>query len=164
MQSYPFFQELGRYLRAAPFPHLTTVKISGLTAAAGAEAWFVLARPETSWAAWGWMGLTGLFVWGAVLCQADAFSRYREFKRLRRLLVRYGFRPALFKLVSASRCQRDAALLAAREAGCAAQARRVFQELGYRWYHILPDVIMANPLHFFHPRFLRSTFVPGRKS
>ena len=31
-------------------------------------------------------------------------------------------------------------------------------------YHILPDVIMANPLHFFHPRFLRSTFVPGRKS
>ena len=65
--------------------------------------------------------------------------------------------------VASSRCQRDAALLAARQAGCRDQARRVFRDLGYRWYHILPDAIVANPLYFFHPRFLRSTFVPGKR-
>jgi hypothetical protein len=53
--------------------------------------------------------------------------------------------------------------LAARETGCRAQARSVFRELGYRWYHILPDAIVANPFSFFHPRFLRSTFVPGKR-
>lgn len=160
----PAFQAFARYLRVAPFPHLSTVKISGLTVVAGGQARFVLTQPEISWAAWVWVALTGLFAWGVVLCQADAFSRYREFKRLRRLLLRYGFKPALFRLVAASRCQRDAALLAAREAGCRTQARRVFQDLGYRWYHILPDAIVANPLYFFHPRFLRSTFVPGKNT
>ena len=60
--------------------------------------------------------------------------------------------------------ERDAALLAARETGYRAQARHVFRELGYRWYHILPDAIVANPITFFHPRFLRSTFVPGKRS
>jgi len=157
-------QELARYLRVAPFPHLTSLKISGLAVAAGLEARFLHSQPGESWLLWVWILLACLFAWGVVLCQADAFSRYREFKRLRRLLMRYGFRPGVFRLVSASRCQRDAALLAARETGCRAQAVRVFRELGYRWYHILPDVIVANPLHFFHPRFLRSTFVPGRRS
>ena len=155
--------ELLRYLQAAPFPHLTSVKVSGLAVATGFEAWYVLTQPEISWVGWLWVGLTGLFAWGVVLCQADAFSRYREFKRLRRLLRRYGFKPGVFRLVAASRCQRDAALLAAREAGCRAQARSVFRALGYRWYHILPDAIVANPLVFFHPRFLRTTFVPGKR-
>ena len=158
----PAVNEVLRYLRAAPFPHLTTIKVSSLAVIAGVEAHFVLTQPEMSWIGWLWVVLTGLFAWGVVLCQADAFSRYREFKRLRRLLLRYGFRPGLFRLVAASRCQRDAALLAARETGYRAQAKRVFRELGYRWYHILPDVIMANPLYFFHPRFLRSTFIPGK--
>lgn len=156
--------ELFRYLRVAPFPHLTTLKVAALAVVSGCEAWLFLEQPEFSWVAWVWIVLTGLFAWGVVLCQADAFSRYREFKRLRHLLHRYGFRPGIFRLVAASRCQRDAALLAAGETGCRAQARRVFQELGYRWYHILPDAIMANPFVFFHPRFLRSTFIPGKRS
>lgn len=158
----PAVHEVLRYLRAAPFPHLTTVKVTSLAVITGLEAHFVLTQPEMSWTGWAWVILTGLFAWGVVLCQADAFSRYREFKRLRRLLLRYGFRPGLFRLVAASRCQRDAALLAARETGCRAQAKGLFRELGYRWYHILPDAIMANPLYFFHPRFLRSTFIPGK--
>jgi len=153
-----------RYLQAAPFPHLTTLKVSILAVITGCEARLVLLQPDISWAAWIWLVLTALFAWGVVLCQADAFSRYREFKRVRRLLARYGFRRRVFQLVASSRCQRDAALLAARETGCLVQASRVFRELGYRWYHILPDSIVANPLYFFHPRFLRSTFVPGKRA
>lgn len=157
-----FFQELARYVLAAPFPHLTTVKVSGLAVLSGCEARLVLQQPDYPWAVGLWVVLTALFAWGVVLCQADALSRYREFKRVRRMLARHGFRPRIFRVVAASRCQRDAALLAARESGCRAQAKCVFREWGYRWYHILPDAIVANPLFFFHPRFLRSTFIPGK--
>jgi hypothetical protein len=157
-------QEFFRYLQAAPFPHLTSLKASGLALLSWVEARHVLAQPDSTWAIWIWLVLTALFAWGVVLCQADALSRYREFKRVRRMLARYGFCPRIFRLVASSRCQRDAALLAARETGCRAQARGVFQELGYRWYHILPDVIVSNPLYFFHPRFLRSTFLPGKRA
>jgi hypothetical protein len=155
--------ELARYFLAAPFPHLTTVKVSSLAVVAGAEARLILTQSELSWLGWFWLVLAGLFTWGVVLCQADALSRYREFKGVRRMLARYGFSPRIFRLVATSRCQRDAALLAARETGCRAQAKRLFRELGYRWYHILPDAIAANPLFFFHPRFLRTTFIPGKR-
>lgn len=156
--------ELFRYLRAAPFPHLTTVTISRLAIWAGGKAHCLLIQAEESWMVGVWMLLAVFLVWGAILCQADALSRYREFKRVRGILARYGFRPRVFGLLASSRCQRDAALLAARETGCRAQARRFFQEMGYRWYHILPDAIVANPLAFFHPWFLRSTFVPGKNT
>ena len=154
--------EFFRYLLVAPFPHLTTLKVSGLAFASWGEARLLFDHPEAGWTGWAWMLLAGLFVWGVALCQADALSRYREFKRVRRMLVRHGFSPRIFRLVATSRCQRDAALQAARETGCTPQARQVYRELGYRWYHILPDAIVANPLFFFHPRFLRSTFIPAK--
>ncbi|NCC05031.1 MAG: hypothetical protein EOM37_13550, partial [Proteobacteria bacterium] len=59
--------ELLRYLQVAPFPHLTTLKVSALAALSGCEAWLFLEQPEFSWAAWVWIGLTGLFAWGVVL-------------------------------------------------------------------------------------------------
>lgn len=156
--------ELIRYFLAAPFPHLTTIKASGLALASWGEARVVLSRPDADWSGWLWTILAVLFAWGVILCQADALSRYREFKRVRRMLARHGFSPRVFRLLAASRCQRDAALLAASEAGCRPQARGVFRDLGYRWYHILPDAIVANPFFFFHPRFLRSTFLPRKRS
>lgn len=105
--------------------------------------------------------LSAAFSWGAVLCQADALSRFREYQRVRAILSRYGFRRRALRPVSTSRCQRDAALLAAEESGVRQQARRYFRDLGYRWYHILPDRIVSNPLYFFHPDFLKATFLPA---
>lgn len=108
--------------------------------------------------------LAALFVWGIVLCQADAFSRFREFKRLRAILLRYGFHPRALHPLSTSRCQRDAALLAATETGFRKQAHHYFMAQGYRWYHIIPNALLSNPLHFFHPEFLRVTFLPGKRT
>ncbi|GAB1410376.1 hypothetical protein MASR1M90_15300 [Desulfovibrionales bacterium] len=151
-----------RYVQAAPFPHLTSLKISSLAVLAGLETWAILTKTNESGSVWLWLGLTGLLAWGVLLCQADALSRYREFTRVRAILQRYGFAPRVFRVVAASRCQRDAALLAARDAGCQTQAQGLFYQWGYRWYHILPDTIMENPLHFFTPHFLRGTFIPGK--
>jgi len=62
-----------------------------------------------------------------------------------------------------SRCQRDAALHAARETGHLDKARSYFRGLGYRWYHILPDLVVRNPFAFASPAFLRTSFLPGKK-
>lgn len=104
----------------------------------------------------GWYGL-------ALLCCADGYSRYREYRRLKGILVRRGYSPRLLRPVAFSRCQRDAAVQAARELGHGDCARRYFHSLGYRWYHLLPDRVVDNPLRFFDPRFLRTTFLPGKE-
>jgi hypothetical protein len=149
------------YLRVAPFPHLTSVKVSMLSWLAGAKARELFVLEMT---VWGWVCtlLCGLFAWGVVLCQADALSRFQEFRRLLAMMRRYGFRPRLFRLFASSRCQRDAALVAAKQVGHSRMARDYFRSLGYKWYHILPDTIIQNPLRFFHPGFLKSTFIPRR--
>lgn len=150
-----------RYLRVAPFPHMTTLSMAGLSFICGVEALYESDQGH-GLTAFIFAILSALFAWGICLCQADAFSRFREFERIRAILRRYGFRPRILHPVSSSRCQRDAALLAASEAGVRAQAMCYFRERGYRWYHILPDKIVSNPLYFFHPDFLRSTFMPRR--
>ncbi|UZP68702.1 hypothetical protein N1030_06955 [Desulfovibrio mangrovi] len=158
-----FTEAISRYVRVAPFPHMTTISMAGLSLLCGAEASLESDSGNRFLAAVFWV-LSALFAWGILLCQADALSRFREFERVRATLRRYGFKPRILRPVSSSRCQRDAALLAASETGFRAQAHRYFRELGYRWYHILPDRIVANPLYFFHPDFLRSTFLPRRST
>jgi hypothetical protein len=90
-------------------------------------------------------------------------SRYREYRRIKAMLLRYGFSERILEPLARSRCQRDAALLAANEAGHGDCARAYFTALGYRWYHILPDSVVTNPLAFLRPSFLRSSFLPGKK-
>ncbi|MDQ7836515.1 MAG: hypothetical protein RDU24_14130 [Humidesulfovibrio sp.] len=151
-----------RYLfRVAPLPHATgslSVMVGAGLAHFGLEllaqgallAGLCLALPAT-----GWFGL-------GLLCLADGYCRYREYRRLKRMMSRWGFHPRLLLPVAASRCQRDAALAAASETGHLRSARAQFRELGYRWYHLLPDSTVDNPLRFFSPDFLRVTFLPGK--
>lgn len=154
-------ETIARYIRVAPFPHATTLSMVGLALLCSAEGGYETGLGNTTTGTL-FRILAALFAWGGCLCQADALSRFREFKRVRSIIRRYGFTPRVLRPVSSSRCQRDAALLAASETGFRNQAIHHFKTLGYRWYHILPDSIVANPLHFFHPEFLRSTFLPRR--
>ncbi|MBU1039897.1 MAG: hypothetical protein KKF77_02210 [Proteobacteria bacterium] len=151
-----------RYLFCvAPLPHatgsLSVILGAGLThfsmellAQGALAAGLCLALPAS-----GWFGL-------GLLCLADGYCRYREYRRLKRMICRWGFHPRLLLPVAASRCQRDAALAAASETGHLPLARAQFRELGYRWYHLLPDGSVDNPLRFFDPEFLRVTFLPGK--
>lgn len=151
-----------RYLRAAPLPHATG-GVSALIGGGWIRAALETLAEETLAAgvllclpASGWFGL-------ALLCGADGLSRYREYRRVRRMLHRWGFTPRLLRPLATSRCQRDAAMQAAREAGCAEMAHAYYHGLGYRWYHLLPDRVAANPLVFLDARFLRATFLPGKR-
>jgi len=90
--------------------------------------------------------------------QLDARSRFQEYKRVKDQLTRYGPNRRIFKSVSGSRCQRDAALAAAGQLGYASHCRACYSAAGYRWYHLLPDVAKGHPRFFISAAFWRTTF------
>jgi hypothetical protein len=94
----------------------------------------------------------------AVLAQLDARSRFQEFKQVRDQLIDFGPDPRIFRSVAGSRCRRDAALAAARQLGYEAICRGLFSDVGYRWYHLLPDRIVQNPRIMLTLAFWRATF------
>lgn len=153
-----------RYLfRVAPLPHATS-SFSALVGAVLADLSLellaqgaLLAGLGLALPASGWLGL-------ALLCLADGYCRHLEYRRLKAIMARRGFHPRLLTPVAGSRCQRDAALAAARDLGHHACARAHFRSLGYRWWHLLPDACVDNPLRFFDPAFLRVTFLPGKQA
>ncbi|WP_319542612.1 hypothetical protein [uncultured Pseudodesulfovibrio sp.] len=152
-----------RYVKAAPWPYMTGVASLLLATGlkwAGIVHWTTGNFPQA--AVFGWWGVCWLVV--AVFALADGVSRHREYKRIKGMFLKYGFSERILEPLAGSRCQRDAALHAAREAGYHAHARTFFRELGYRWYHILPDTVVRNPFVFASPTFLRSSFMPGKKA
>lgn len=151
-----------RFMRAAPWPYMTGLASLLLACALAGLGLSHLAQTNAARAAFfgGW-GTGWLVV--ALFALADGVSRYREYQRIKAMLLRYGFSERILEPLARSRCQRDAALLAASEAGHGDCARAYFTALGYRWYHILPDSILRNPLAFLRPSFLRSSFLPGKK-
>lgn len=158
---FPWTSQASRYLRAAPFPHLSTVLAlcaAGFFGGAGYEAF------ERGLTAGGFLlsGMASGWLVAAGLCQADAASRYREYRRVKAILLRRGFCRRTLRTMSGSRCRRDAALLAAGETGHGSRATRYFRELGYRRRHLTPDVVATDPWQVFDRRFLRTTFVPGK--
>jgi hypothetical protein len=156
-----FFPEILRYLRVAPWPHATSFKALALSCASGWRALLLLGEQRIIECGVA-MLLTCCFAWALALCQLDAFSRFREFQRIREIFARHGYKPKVLTVVRSSRCQRDAAIMAATETGCREKACMYYKQLGYRWYHILPDRVVADPLYLMHPDFLRTTFLPRR--
>ena len=151
----------GRYLAASPLPTATCLFSAAAAASLSLLGVHLLreGHPLECFAlqlvALGWLGLAGFAL-------ADGLSRYREYLRMRNVFERYGLRKRILKRASGSRCQRDAALAAAGEIGRAHEAGGYFRSLGYRWYHVLPDRVVANPLVFFSPSFLVTGFFSRR--
>ncbi|WP_027177550.1 hypothetical protein [Maridesulfovibrio bastinii] len=100
---------------------------------------------------------------GACFSVADIIARYREYRRIRKILRQRGFHHRVFNTVAASRCQRDAAMLAAKQTGHKLKASEFYYKLGYRWYHLLPDAVLQRPWIIFRFEFLAKAFLPGKK-
>ena len=102
-----------------------------------------------------------IFIWLATLpifAQLDARSRFQNYKLLKDLFYRYGFRYKFVKALRHSRCQRDAALVAAGEMGYKSITHKYYVRCGYQWYHLLPDFIFKHPLYLFTKGFWLTTF------
>jgi hypothetical protein len=93
-----------------------------------------------------------------VLSQLDARSRYQNYKQIKDQIYFYGFNTKIVRPTIKSRCQRDAALLAAKELGFGEQCRQFFRLNGYRWYHIFPDFLFQRPDFLLTKYFWTTTF------
>jgi len=83
----------------------------------------------------------------------DAFGRYQNYKLIKDKLYNYGYDDRLLRPFINSKCQRDAILVASSDLNCRDKAKEHFYNMGYRWYHILPDVFVKNPLVIFNKEF-----------
>lgn len=150
------------YLRVAPLPHLV-LAVCVFTAAVLIYCALGHYREENPLGFLIFSGVAVSWLTGAFFSVADIVSRYREYQRIRHILAERGYSEKIFVAVASSRCQRDAAMWAARQTGHCRRVRELYRALGYRWYHLFPDVLMKNPLLIFTPGFLRKAFVPGKR-
>jgi len=100
----------------------------------------------------------GIMMACPVFPQLDARSRFQNYKLVRDHLLQFGYKDRILKPFTKSRCQRDAVMMACRQLGHAKACAAYFTRRGYRWYHLFPDVIVKNPLIFFNPNFIKTTF------
>lgn len=145
------------YIQVAPFPH-SSAAIFGITGiiACNAAIRRFSRRNHVVGVAYSFGAMLSLGI--AVFAEADARSRFQEYKRIRAVLVRSGWKQRIIEPVSYSRCQRDTALVAATRAGYGAEITQFFRNKGYRWYHIIPDALLKKPTYMFSRQFVRSSF------
>ena len=97
------------------------------------------------------LSLFGITV--AIISQLDAFGRFQNYKQLKDKFYEYGFNLRLIRPFMFSKCQRDAILVASEDFDSKDKVKLYFYEKGYRWYHVLPDVFVDNPLLIFKMEF-----------
>lgn len=100
---------------------------------------------------WGALGLWALTI--PFFSQFDAYGRYQNYKQIKDALFERNFDTRLIKPFMYSKCQRDAVIIAGDDLGYGREIRDFFREQGYRWYHILPDAFVKNPLVLFYGLF-----------
>jgi hypothetical protein len=93
-----------------------------------------------------------------IFAELDAWSRWQNYKLFRDLIYQYGYRERFAKSLIHSRCQREAAYIAALDVGCTDQVARFYYERGYRWYHLIPDFVFKSPRYLLTRNFWNTTF------
>ena len=83
----------------------------------------------------------------------DALGRYQNYKQIKDTLFNRGYDPRLIKPFMFSKCQRDAVIVAATDLNYKQEVKDFYYNMGYRWYHILPDAFVKNPLVLFKRLF-----------
>jgi hypothetical protein len=97
--------------------------------------------------------LTACFFTVPFFAQLDALGRYQNYKQIKDALFIRGYDKRLIKPFMYSKCQRDAVLVAAEDLNCHKEVFDFYYKQGYRYYHILPDAFVKNPLVLFQGMF-----------
>ena len=95
-----------------------------------------------------------------VLALLDARSRFHDYNRAKDLFFENGFKSRIAKIYIHSKCQRDAARVAAKDLGLLEQLDYFYRSQGYNWYHIIPDIIFKKPWIVFSQYWRKTLFEP----
>jgi hypothetical protein len=92
----------------------------------------------------------------------DARSRFQDYKRAKDLFFENGFKSRIAKIYIFSKCQREAARVAARDLGLLEPLDLFYQDQGYHWYHVFPDFLYKKPRIILSRRYWRKTLFEPR--
>lgn len=152
--SLPFikFNKLFRFLKVGLFLHVMAIIGVVLTFLAFQFASYYLLLENNFWAI--------VFSILMILCstmpifaELDALGRYQNYKQIKDVLFKMKYDDRLLKPFMHSKCQRDAVIVAAQDLKVEKKVKKFFFEKEYRFYHILPDAFMVNPLILFKRQF-----------
>ena len=89
----------------------------------------------------------------------DGWSRFQNYKKIKDLFYQHGFKAKIAVNYKGSKCQRNAAIVAAQELGISEDVRRFYKKLGIRDYHFLPHFLVNDPCFLFKNSFWSRTFL-----
>jgi len=93
------------------------------------------------------------------LVLADGWSRFQNYKRAKDQFFIHGFNRRICDTYIVSKCQRMAALVAAKELGIEDKVVQYYEQKGVKWYHFIPYFMIKEPLFFFKKKFWNRTFL-----
>lgn len=89
----------------------------------------------------------------------DGWSRFQNYKRIKDQFYIHGFDVRLAANYKGSKCQRNAAIIAASELGMEKEIRRFFRKCGVKNHHFIPYFMIQDPLFPFRRSFWSRTFL-----
>lgn len=106
-------------------------------------------------------GLYGYFsLYGFTLpffSQLDARSRYQNYKQAKDKIYEHGFQNRIVKPFMYSRCQREAVYMASKCLEKEKEYQLLRKHMAYKWYHILPRILIQHPSFFFTRKYWEIT-------
>ncbi|WP_297702520.1 hypothetical protein [uncultured Eudoraea sp.] len=129
------------------------------------ESWFYWVQFEASleqfslfWVPF-WLGCFLFSFVHIFLVIMDGWSRFQNYKRAKDLFFVHGFNSRIADMYSVSKCQRNAAIVAAEELGYNDEITSYFRSVGVKWYHYIPYFIAQDPLFLIRNYFWERTFL-----
>ncbi len=146
------YERFLRYFKVGAFLHFISF-LSVLILVVSARIAIGFYEEELYLKSYIWMALA---LWAFTIpffSQLDAYGRYQNYKQIKDALYEMSFDRRLIRPFMYSKCQRDAVIIAGDDLGSGNEIRAFYRDQGYRWYHILPDAFVQNPLVLFKGLF-----------
>jgi len=129
------------------------------------ESWVYFEMLSRVWGS-GNLFWIGFWVWSFMfsfihifLVIMDSWSRFQDYKKAKDLFFMYGMRSRLTERFIGSKCQRNAALQAARELGLEDELKSHFSSRGVKWFHYIPYFMVSDPYFMIRKAFWQRTFM-----
>lgn len=89
----------------------------------------------------------------------DGWSRFQNYKRAKDQFYVHGFNRRIANTYIGSKCQRNAAIVAAQELGIEQEIRDYYEKMNVKWYHFVPYFMIKDPLFIIRKNFWSRTFL-----
>ncbi|UNY97715.1 hypothetical protein MQE36_11535 [Zhouia spongiae] len=89
----------------------------------------------------------------------DGWSRFQNYKRAKDQFYVHGFNRRIANTYIGSKCQRNAAIVAAQELGIGQEIRDYYEKMNVKWYHFVPYFMIKDPLFIIRKNFWSRTFL-----